>query len=478
MNWFEQAIADIGNAIEDAVEWVEEAVEDVVEVIVDVVEDIGEALEDVGEAVVEAAGDVVDWTLTVADTLIFDPVDFITGGVIDVDYEDGQLTAEVNIGIASAGVSVGEQGFDAHAGFDIGIASGEISLGSDEGFSMGGSIGIDWGPLPYAEGHMTFGTDGEVSIGGQIQATLPLPGGSIAGQVSGELYRHADGTWGATDTIDVVIDGPFDTGASLHHDDTIELGPDGFSASTSTDVDLDGPLGTGAAFHNDGSVAVGPDGFSASTSTDVDLDGPLGAGAELHADGSVSAGADGFQTDAGFGAGVSGVGGEGVAADGHIGFGVTDEYGNIVTTIEADGGASVGERGIAAGIDIVSARTPDGERSTSVSGEFDATGFDGLSGDGGLPGGGSVVDGGPTGASSNEALVSEPTASMIDPIAESISDLAGTGDLSDAFASGELSVDQAVELVEAETFDDFTSDIVNTEIVEAAADDVWDDFDQ
>ena len=193
---------DVGNAVEDAVEWVGQAAEDVVEAVVDVVEDVVEVVEDVAEAVVDVVEDVVDWTLTVADTVIFDPVDFITGGVIDVDYEDGQLTGELNLGIASVGISVGEQGFDAHAGFDIGVASGNISLSSDEGFSVGGSLGVDWGPLPYAEGHMTIGADGAISIGGQVQATLPLPFGSIGGEVSGELSRNADGTWGATNKVE------------------------------------------------------------------------------------------------------------------------------------------------------------------------------------------------------------------------------------------------------------------------------------
>ncbi len=422
---------DVGNAVEDAVEWVGQAAEDVVEAVVEVVEDVAEAVVDVVE-------DVVDWTLTVADAVIFDPVDFITGGVIDVDYEDGQLTGELNLGFASVGVSVGEQGFDAHAGFDVGIASGEISYDSDEGLAMSGSLGVDWGPLPYAEGHLNIGTDGTISIGGEIQATLPLPFGSIGGEVSGELYRNADGTWGATSVVDVLVDGPLDTGASFHNDASVELGLEGFSASTTTDVLIDGPLGSGASLHTDASVEVG--------------------------DGDVL-------VDTGFEASATGLGGKGVATDAHAGFSsVADEAGNRTTTIEADGGISAGGKGIDASVEVVGTRSAAGERSSSIDGDVDVTGFEGaLIGDGGL----AAALG-----SSDAALTEAAPQQSPNPLAESVSVLAGSGDLSKAISSGETEVAQIVELVEANTFDDLTSDIVSSEIAESAAEEVWDDIGQ
>ena len=450
---------DVGNAVEDAVEWVGDAVEDVAEAVVDVVETVatavteaaqdvaqavetvvehvGDVVEDVAEAVVDVVEDVVDWTLTVADTVIFDPVDFITGGVIDVDYEGGQLTGELNLGFASVGVSVGEQGFDAHAGFDVGIASGEISYDSDAGLAMSGSLGVDWGPLPYAEGHLNIGADGTVSIGGEIQATLPLPFGSIGGEVSGELYRNADGTWGATSVVDVLVDGPLDTGASFHNDASIELGPEGFSASTSTDVLIDGPRGTGASLHTDASVE-------------------LGEGDVLF--------------DTGFEAEVTGPGGKGVATDAHAGFSsVTDDAGNVTTTIEADGGVSSGDKGIDASVEVVGNRSATGERSSSIDGDVDVTGFEG-----GLLGAAGSSAAGSSGAALTEAAPQQSP----NPLAESVSVLAGSGDLSAAIASGETDLAQVVELVEANTFDDFTSDIVSSEITESAAEEVWDDIGQ
>ena len=448
MDWFEQAMSDLGDAVEDAVEWVGDAAEDVVEAVVDVVEDVVEAVvdvvedvvevvvdvvEDVVEVVVDVVEDVVDWTLTVADTVIFDPVDFITGGVIDIDYEDGQLTGALNLGIASVGISVGEQGFAAHAGFDLGIASSEISYDSDDGLAMSGSIGIDWGPFPYAEGHMDIGLDGEISIGGQIQGTLPLPFGSIGGEIAGELYRDADGTWGATSTVDVLLDGPGDTGASFHNDASIELGPEGFEASTTTDILLDGPLGSGTELHSDASI-------------------------DLQADGDVL-------FDAGIEAGATGLGGEGVAADANVGFSnITDEAGNIITTAGADAGILIGDTAIDAEAEFVGTRAADGERSSDVSGDVDVTGFDLTPGDGTQP--------------AVEVPVLQDGNSINNPAITSLLDLAGTGDLSDALASGEADVEQAVELVESGAFDDFSSDIVSSEITEAAAGEVWDDLGQ
>ena len=52
----------------------------------------------------------------------------------------------------------------------------------------------------------------------------------------------------------------------------------------------------------------------------------------------------------------------------------------------------------------------------------------------------------------------------------------GSGDPRDAISSGETELSQIVELVETDAFDDFTSGIVNSEVTESAADEVWDDL--
>ena len=45
----------------------------------------------------DAAVEVADWTLNVVDDTVFDTVDFLTGGAIDVDYDDGQFSAGVDL---------------------------------------------------------------------------------------------------------------------------------------------------------------------------------------------------------------------------------------------------------------------------------------------------------------------------------------------------------------------------------------------
>src|SRR5690606_2539395 len=104
-----------------------------------------------------AAADVFDAAANFTDDTIFDSVDFITGGVIDVDYDGGNFSANIGIDdVAKFGVSVGEDGFK--GSFDTAIADGNVAI-TDEGFSLSGSAGIDFGPLPYAEGHLAVSAD-------------------------------------------------------------------------------------------------------------------------------------------------------------------------------------------------------------------------------------------------------------------------------------------------------------------------------
>ena len=373
-NAVEDAAEAVGNVVEDAVNEVVDFVEDVVDTVEDVVQDVGEVLEDVAEDVGQVVEDVVDWTLTVADTVIFDPVDFITGGAVDVDYENGQFTGELDLGFGSAGISMGQQGFDAHAGFDIGIASGNMSYDDGTGFAMGGSVGFDGGPLPYAEGHLDIGHDGTISIGGEVQATLPLPfGTSIGGDMSGEMHRNADGTYGASSLVDVFVDGPGDTGASFHNDSSVQLGRDGFDAATNTDILINGPRGTDVEVQTGASAHLGRDGIQ--LGTDFDADANLPGGREFDADGG----------------------------------------GNPISATDADNDTM-------ASLNKAAQANNDMQRAVS-----------------------------------------------------SMSALAGSGDLSDALSSGAADADEVADLVDSDAFDDFTTDIVSSEVMESAAEGVWDD---
>ena len=498
-DWFSQAIADIGAAVEDAVDDVVAVVTDVVQDVADVVDAVGDGIAEVGDAIadvvtgqgdvgdvfdafgdaadgvgdaivagaVEIGGDIVDIAEDVADVamnalddFVFDPVDFVTGGAIDVDYDNGQFTAGLDFGVASVGVSIGDKGFSAEAGFDIGIASGDVSFSDADGFSASGSIGIDYGPLPYAEGHIDVSPDGEISIGGHLQGSLPLPGGSIGGEIDGSLYRNADGSWGATSSLDVNFDGPLGSGADFSTDTSLS-GDGRGNVSFDTDVDLtvSGPGGTGAHLGTDTSIDLGRDGLDFDTGLDVSATGPGGTGFHVGTDTSLDVGSGGVDFDNGLDVSVTGPGGT------HAGFSTDTDVG---ANIDADGNLTVSVGGDV-NVDV-------NGRDVNVSGTLSQTNFD-------LP----VLSDVDVSITMPDAL-DAPTP---DPTAEAMSALAGSGTLADVLsgdggddAASALfgspmdvgdAIDAASALVDSGAFDTFTSDVVSTDIVEAEADSVWDD---
>ena len=444
MDWFEQAMADIGNAVDEAVDWVGDAVEDVAEAVgnvaeavvdavgnaaeavVDVVGNVAETVveavvdvvEDVGEAVVDVVEDVAEWGLNVLDDYVFDPVDYITGGAIDIDYDDGQFSAGLDFGIASVGISVGQNGFSAEAGFDIGIASGEMSYDESDGFAASGSLGVNWGPLPYAEGHIELSPDGEISIGGHLQGTLPLPFGSIGGEIGAELHRNADGSWGA---------------------------------SSSTDVELDGPLGMGASYRDDASIEVDADGDTT--------------------------------FDAGFDLSVTGKGGTQTAVSADVGYSnITDADGNIVETIEGAVGVSTGHGDAQASAAFEHTEFADGTVTNTLSGAASSTGFDlpsltnlpSLTG-AEAPGFNAAAPGVevPAGSSGVNSLgINNPVSTNLTSMIDSSQDLTG------AIGQGAGMGGHGAGTVEQQQLDDFSADVESAEGTEAAADEVWDDIGQ
>jgi hypothetical protein len=152
-------------------------------------------IEDSFDDVVDVARGAGNAFLNRLDDTVLDTVDYLTAGTINVDYEDGEVSAQVGIDdIASVGVKVSSDGFsvdsesllhDVHAGYD-----------ADTGFALSGEAGIKWGPLPYAEGHMQIDGDGNISIGGEVQGTIPTPYGVLSGSASGGFVRTDEG-WGA-----------------------------------------------------------------------------------------------------------------------------------------------------------------------------------------------------------------------------------------------------------------------------------------
>jgi hypothetical protein len=200
--------------------WLPDFVEDAVDVVADVASDIGSGIADaavaVGEAVADGAGEAGGYlgdgigfagsfvdtvtfggagaVMEVLDDTVLDGVDYVTGGVVDIDFDDGKFGASVGIDdVFGAGVTLGEDGVT--ASLDTGLASTDIGL-TDDGFAIAAEGGINFGPLPYGNGHVNISDDGEISINGHIQGTLPLPGGILSGQASGGFVRTDEG-WGA-----------------------------------------------------------------------------------------------------------------------------------------------------------------------------------------------------------------------------------------------------------------------------------------
>ncbi len=194
--------------------------DDLVDAATDVVSDVGsgiaDAAESIGEAAVDVAGNaggylgdglgfaggLVDTAtfggasgiLNAVDDTVFDGVDYVTGGVVDIDFDDGRFSASVGIdGVASAGASIGEDGVTASA--DSFLASTDVGL-TDQGFSYDSSGGIDFGPLPYYDGHVDVSPTGDVSVNGHIQGTVPTPYGLLSGDASGGFVKTDQG-WGA-----------------------------------------------------------------------------------------------------------------------------------------------------------------------------------------------------------------------------------------------------------------------------------------
>ena len=213
---------------------------------------IGDAVDAVGDAagdVVDAAGDVaeaaVDAVETVAgsaadaiDDYVLDPVDYLTGGVVNIDWDGGNFSAGFGIrGVASVGMKVGEDGVGAYQDSLISSASFDVS---GDGLEVGASAGIPIGPLPYGETHMKVGTDGSVDVGGRWQGTIPTPAGLVTTQGEYEFQRTPDGAWAAGIDAEGTLMMPSGTyvggGVSAHHIETAD-------GDSMTSVGVKGVLG-------------------------------------------------------------------------------------------------------------------------------------------------------------------------------------------------------------------------------------------
>jgi hypothetical protein len=161
----------------------------------DIADEVGDTVGDVASAVADTAQAAASTVVDATDDYVFDSLDWATGGFVDIDYDGGTFGVNLGIeGIAGGGIAIGENGISAQG--DIGLAGGSIALGP-EGAAYSSYAGIDFGPLPYMEGHVKVSADGDVSVGGEIQGTIPTPVGLLTGEAKGQLDVTDEG-WGAS----------------------------------------------------------------------------------------------------------------------------------------------------------------------------------------------------------------------------------------------------------------------------------------
>ncbi len=239
MSWFD----DVTDFVEDAADVVVDVAGDAAGVVGDVADEaitaVGQAAAAAGGVVTEVAGFADDMSggmfggfLDVADDLVFDNVDYLTGGLVDIDYDDGGFGVSLGVdGVMSFGASVGEAG----VGFEsTTLISGFEASATSDGLSVAGSAGIDFGPLPYAEGHLDITPTGDISVGGEFQGTVPTPWGMLSGAGSGGFVK-TDAGYAVAGDIDATLTLP--SGAQVGG---------GLSGNVSVEADGDTSYGVGA----------------------------------------------------------------------------------------------------------------------------------------------------------------------------------------------------------------------------------------
>jgi len=137
---------------------------------------------------------VVDKILNVVDDTVLDTVDTLSGGIIDVDYDDGGISASLGIGgVAGIGASIGEDGVSAES--TTLLSESSLRLG-ETGLELDTKVGIEQFPLPYVETHIEVDGDGNVSSNQVVQGPYPAYGGVVYGKVTAGFERSEDG-WSA-----------------------------------------------------------------------------------------------------------------------------------------------------------------------------------------------------------------------------------------------------------------------------------------
>ena len=242
---------------------------------IDVVhEEVIKPVEKTLEKLPEAAVDTLDWGLNAADSAVFDPVEAMTFGLVAPNYENGNLSAEVGVpGVLYGGATIGEGGIGARYE-DLTFALG-AHVGTDGSFGADSRAGLDIADLPGAKGHVEHGPNGEMSIGGHVQAIIPTPMGVVDGSANGGFQKNADGSWSTVHQADATLYAP---SGAYSGNVNVQVTDDGHG---NTDVNT----GAGAGYHDyDGSGGNVDFNYMHDEEGDTTTDG-VNLHGKVHADG-------------------------------------------------------------------------------------------------------------------------------------------------------------------------------------------------
>ena len=169
------AVEDVGETIVDGAEAVGSGIATVVDEVGPAAGAVGGAVGDtfgaLATAIDASTGGALGEVLGATDDYIFDTVDYLSGGVVDIDFDDGTFSANIGVdGYAQAGASIGDNGVT--AAYDTLGQQSTFGLG-DQGIESSITAGVDYGPLPFVDGHVNLSPDGGVDVAGHLQGTVP-----------------------------------------------------------------------------------------------------------------------------------------------------------------------------------------------------------------------------------------------------------------------------------------------------------------
>jgi hypothetical protein len=128
----------------------------------------------------------------VDDVGVFDAVDTVTGGIVDVNADDGNLDFQVgDPDVFGVGVHSGAEGFDSD--FNVGVAAGHVGSNADGSFDIGADVGVNWGPLPNFGAHVAQDSDGDIGVSGRAELYIPTQAGLVGGEVEGAYQETPEG---------------------------------------------------------------------------------------------------------------------------------------------------------------------------------------------------------------------------------------------------------------------------------------------